>query len=318
MRLTIALTLLLAAGCREQPQSPGAAAPRRATLAAADAILTTAQTLIREGERDRAEAVLAGATETYPDDRELLLAHAELLTGLERHAEAFDLRRRALDAGDPTADVHEKIAESASFLGEWQTAAESLREATKLDAARQSAWASLAVALDELGDRDQARTAMRTAADLNPLDPVPLGWLAQDALDQSDHTTAATRARQAIKLDPDRTAWRLIEARAMTAAGDPEAALTLLLAFDTAQRFEPATLDTIAAAAEAAGRPDVAATTFEQAARAAGSDGSLWATSAEWAERAGDRAAALRAATNGSMLGDENARALLRRLESDN
>ena len=282
-----------------------------ATLEAADAILGSVQNLLRQDERDRAIGVLASAVESYPDDQELRLAYAELLTGAGRHAEALKQRERALELGPAVPGVLFDAGAAAGFVGDWALAAE--RFGAVAAAAPHDARAALrhGLALRELGRGDEAIGELRRAAALDPTRAIAWGSLAQALLDRGDAAAAIERAARARSLEPGEVVWRVLEARAVRASGDPGAALLLLVGLDEGMRTEAGVLETAAELCDQLERPGVAADLHADAARGASTDAGLWLEAARWHRRAGHLEDARQAAQNAAILGSDGARALL-------
>ena len=288
-----------------------------ATLEAADAILASVQTLLRDERRDQGLGVLASAVETYPRDRELRRAYAELLTGAGRHAEALEQRERALEIGPATHGLLFDAGASAAFVEDWALAAERFAAAAEADPSHAESALRHGLALRELGRDDGAIAELRRAARLDPTSAIAWGSLAQTLLDRGDGAGAVAPASRARSLEPGEIAWRVLEARAVRAAGDPDAALLLLSALDGEDRASRGVRETIASLCDQLQRPAIAAGLYAEAARSAGTDPALWLEAARWQRRAGDPGAAERSARTAAMLGSDAARALLRELNTD-
>ncbi|MEO1513049.1 MAG: tetratricopeptide repeat protein, partial [Planctomycetota bacterium] len=215
----------------DRPEELSASEPAEqavATLESADAVLEGVQTLIRTGESDRALAVLDAAVRTYPDDRELRLAFAELLVGRGEPGEAYAQYEVAITAGEPEAAVEFKAGGAAGLMGDREKAAAHYAKAAELEPGNADYAETLGLSLIGINDLEAAKVSLLRATAVDPDRGRSWGALAEIALRQNSTGLARQHARRAQQSQPGVAAWRVIEARALKREGSVEDALLLL------------------------------------------------------------------------------------------
>lgn len=304
-------------GCEKAPEEPADPAALVASLASADAILESVQTLVREGELDRADAVMGAAVAAYPGDIELRLAYGELLIGRGAGERAYAQYAEAIRSGADDPAVAFAAGTAAELAGLKEDAVERFAEATEGDATSAPYAVRHGLACLSINDLDGARASLLRATTLDPANAIAWGSLAEIALRKNEAEIAVRHAQAARTFAPDEPAWLVIEARALKRQGDAEAALLLLRTLPEADRWTGGVLSTESECLGLLGRPGEAGDLYEAAAeRSSGADvGRYWHQAAVWAERAGDADTARARATRSADSGSDAGRALLDRLD---
>jgi arylsulfatase A-like enzyme/Tfp pilus assembly protein PilF len=126
------------------------------------------------GDADAAERRLREVLDRNPTFTEATLLLGRILSDQGRLGEAAAVYREAVATGTASPAVHARLAVLAAFeslqRGDPAGAATSARNALETDPSSAVAWNALAVALDELGRKDEAEAAYRRAAELDPGD----------------------------------------------------------------------------------------------------------------------------------------------------
>jgi Flp pilus assembly protein TadD len=107
--------------------------------------------------------------------------------------------------------VQPQLAEAQAAAGyvawlldwDWPAAERAFRQVTQRDPNSGVAWRMLGHALSQVGQRDEAETAMRRARELEPLDPTMHALSSQVAFQARELGQAVEHARRAILTDPD-------------------------------------------------------------------------------------------------------------------
>ena len=266
-----------------------------------------------QNEFEKARVILAEAIGAASEDQELRLAHAEALLSLGETGEAYGEYEAALAIGPRTAAIEFQAGTLANVIGRPGRAIEHYQAAQTKDPTDPQIPLFLGSVLRSEGRNDEAKAALLRAVALDVADPAAWASLAQVALDENNATLAIEHARKARAIAPDEIAWRLIEARALNRIGEPAQA-ALLLSSDGGVLMTADVLETLSRSYGMLGRPEAAAETYLAA---AGQDPTnpLWKYQAAlWLERAGDAEGALTQARHASMLGHEDAGAMVERL----
>ncbi|HSL18185.1 MAG TPA: tetratricopeptide repeat protein [Methylomirabilota bacterium] len=126
------------------------------------------------GDADAAERRLRQVLDRNPTFTEATLLLGTILSDQGRLDEAAAVYREAVEMGTASPTVHARLAVLAAAgslqRGDPAGAAASARSAVETDPSSAVAWNTLAVALDELGRKDEAEAAYRRAAELDPTD----------------------------------------------------------------------------------------------------------------------------------------------------
>lgn len=323
--LAIGLLLILLGGTIAALWMGGRSAPKPATRTPANreesiaAILDAAKTYAAAERVGEAEAVVRAGVDQYPDSQDLRLAYVEILVmgaggNADRLRSAYEQAVKALEIGPRSGEALLLAGVLARGIGEMDEALEHLR------AARLAAPSSAAIALQlgqvELaqGNTEEAKASLVMASALAPDEATPHGMLAEIFLRENKVTMALEQIGRARKLQPEVSAWKVIEARARKRDNDPEAALLLLSSLPLAEKHQRAVLVTFSECYGMLKRPLEAARAWAEASDAEPLDGSLAMDAAVWFERAGELSEALRYARRAFEGGSPEAAKLVDRL----
>lgn len=275
------------------------------------AILETADTLVRQGQADRAEAVLRAAVAEHADNQDLHLALAGACVLQKKLADAYQQYEGALAIGPRTAETEFNAGTLAAQLKKLDRAEEHFSAAQATDPSDARFPLYLAQVQIGLNKPDEARKNLLLATRLDENQPVAWGTLAELSLRGNQPSVALQLVARARQLQPAATAWRVIEARAKNRLGKPEEALAVLGGIPDAERRTLPVLRLIGESCGMLHKPDEAVREFEAAAAKSPDDGDLLFETAVWCERAGDTDKALdyakRAADHGVEAGKKMA-----------
>ncbi|MBK7405664.1 MAG: tetratricopeptide repeat protein [Phycisphaerales bacterium] len=298
------------------PASAGAGTKPRAA-STVDAILSAADKLVQQGEADRAEAVLRAAVAEQPEDQELRLALAGACVMQKKLAPAYEQYEAALAIGPRTAEVEFNAGIVASQLGRIDRAEEHFSAAQASDLSDPRYPLYLAQVQIRAEEFDAARKNLMLATRLDENSAVAWGTLADLSLRQSEPNVALQLVKRARTLEPDSTAWRVIEARARNRLGQAAEALAVLQGIAVADRRQLPILRLVGETYGLLGKPAQAAKEFEEAAQATPANPDLLFETAVWCERAGRQADALRYAQQATRAGSESASKMAQRLSHE-
>jgi len=297
-------------------QSAAEAAP---SALAIEEVLRSSRSLLRNGRYGEAESVLASAVEAAPDDQDLRLAYAEALLGLRDFDRAHDQFLAAIAIGPDTPDVRFDAASVAHAAGLIDEAAEHYLQAQAMDPGDARYPLHLAQVQRKLGQTAEAKKNLLIAARLDESLDIAWGTLADIALEENKLSIARTHIQNAREIAPDSIAWRIVEARIERRGNNPERALGLLQGLSPEERArQPFVLREMALALGLLQRPADAANLYAEAAEIAPAEiaGQHFRLAAEWYERAEMIDEAIVHASRAARAGDEDAGALLDRLET--
>ncbi len=283
---------------------------------AADAILDAAKRYSASGALDRAEAVLRAGVAEHPDDTTLRRALAGVLLQEDKKPAALAQYERLVEDGSGSARDAFMAGSLAAVLGDQTKAAAYHERAQALDPTNPDYPVHLARAQIALGRLDDAKASLVRAAVLDEGRGMVWGMLAELALRENKLDMASQHIAKARRLEPEVTAWRVLEARILKRRGEPERALLLLSGLGEADRWRPPVIREMAACDGMLHRPGDALSLYEQAIRKQPDNPTLCYEGALWAERAGDPGRALELAKRARMLGKEHAAAIIERLDS--
>ncbi len=304
------------ATAEEHPGDGSSGGPGLAPPDTFEVIVRAANEHARMGNASAAERVLTEGVAQYPDDQQLRVELAELLVNAGRTRAAYDQMVAALAIGPRTAELEFQSGTIAGAIDETDLAIEHFAAAQSANPGEPAYALYLATAQTSAGDLDAARANLVRVTVLDPGNAVAWGQLAQLALRNNEPAIAMQHARKARDADPDEPAWRLIEARAMKRAGEPEQALGVLLGLDADVLVQPEYAKAAAETLGMLGRTDEAAELYERAHAADTRNPQVAFDAALWAERAGDPARALELARYAQRLGHEHAARVVERLSS--
>ncbi len=294
--------------------TPEDAGPAVATPETAAAVLDTAHRMLAEDRVGEASAVLAEAVRTYPDDAEIRRMHGDVLMQQEQFGAAYSAYEAVLALGQRDAGVEFTAGTLASMTGQPGRALEHFAAAAAAEPGNADYALYHGQALIAEGEIDAGRAQLVRATVIDGERAVAWGALAELALRENKVSMALQHAAKARELEPERTAWRVIEARAATRGGEPQRALDVLEGLDDAQRAQPGVLEAMGAAYGMMREPGKALAAYERAVRHTTSDPALTLEAALWAERAGEVERAIELAERAGMLGEPRGADLAGRL----
>ena len=277
-------------------------------LAAADPItpiLDAADTLIRQHQADRAEAVLRAAIREHPEDQQLRLALAGACILQQKLAEAYEQYEAALAIGPRTAETEFNAGTLASQLGRLDRAEEHFAAAQAIDTADARFPLYLAQVQVRQGRLAEARKNLLLATRLDETLAIAWGTLAELSLRSNEPNVALQLVARARQLEPRVAAWRVIEARAKNRIGKPEEALVVLGGIAEVERRQLPILQLIGQCFGMMGKPAEAMREFEAAAAHDPDNADLLFETALWCERAGEPGKALDYARRAGAQGNE-------------
>jgi tetratricopeptide (TPR) repeat protein len=101
-------------------------------------------------------------------DPAVLVAHADQLYDNGQYPEAVKLYRQALAAGAKDAATYNNLAITLQNLGRSDEALEALNEGIALDPSYQRIWLTLGFVSGQVGQDEQARSALQKAVEMGP------------------------------------------------------------------------------------------------------------------------------------------------------
>lgn len=312
-----ALGALWKAGLLNAPTETRAMPGARSELSPAAAIeqrLSSARTLLLQGETDRARAALSAAIIEYPDDQDLRVAYAETLLQSEQLPAAYEQFVAALSIGPRRPDLEFAAGTLAGRIGRPQLAMEHYSVAQAADPTNADYPLYLGQTQMSLGELGPAKANLVRACLLREDDPRPWGMLAEIALRENITDLALQHITRARALQPSEPAWKVIEARAHKRKGEAQQALKLLRSLSEKDRLTKPVIRLMAECHGMLREPDIAAALFAEAADMAPDDAELAYEAAVSLERIGDSARAGPYAERAVAGGVEGARELLDRI----
>jgi len=245
------------------------------------AYLTLADLRARAGRLDLAIPLYERGLRIETDDAR---GHANLglaLSRLERHDEARAPLERALElhreapqrselSGAKLAAPHAALADVLARSGELAAAIEHYRHALALDATRERARGNLGLALSRAGRFAEARPLLEEALAFDRLNAELQAGMGRTFSGLGRPGDAARHFRNALKLRPgwrhasNDLAW-LLATTWKAEVRNPEEAVRLIATALLDEEYQPAMLDTLAAALAADGRFDEAVSAADRA-----------------------------------------------------
>ena len=191
-----------------------------------------ADLLLEQGLKARAVAPIRAIAEAG-SEKSAWRRLARVLTELSRAGEAVAAWRKVLEIAPTDVEAHAALAEILE--ADVAEALPHLRAVAEATPKKPEVWRALARALGSAGDAEGAAEAWRRALVLDPADTE--GFQAVTALFEAEPSKAAPPLRAMVEAAPKSpAAWRAL-ARALTAAGETDAAIEAwrrLLKFDAA------------------------------------------------------------------------------------
>ncbi len=291
------------------PTGPGVA-----SMETIEAVLATVKRLRDENQPSAAESVLSGAVRQYPADQDLRLAFVDLLMAGRRWSEAYDQALAAIEIGQVPAPVEFTAGTLANMTNRPHLAAAHYANAMRLNPNDPDYPMYLASVQLKLNETQEAKASLAIASRLAPDRAQVYGMLAQIALSENKLGIAGQQIVKARQLQPAEPAWVLMEARIRKREGDTEKALDLLHMLPQQELDMPGTLALLAECYGFLGRPGEAASRYLDAAARQPTNPELAFEAAQWLERTGERAEAVRWARRAEELGHPRASGWIRGL----
>lgn len=303
-----------------------------------EAALASAATYQRESKFPEAAAILAKLAEQAPTDQRVRLAWGQALLGMKEYAKAYAqyeaalaLEPGAMKPGAGTNGVGTPVtssragqlhaeAGSVAFLAQKPERAiehysmAQTAEPTNPRHPLYLAMAQLRVAETASDPSELESAAMASLVRATLLDPdmgEAWGTMAELELRRNHADLAAQHLEKALKLQPESTKWRLVQARVLNRQGKPEQAVAVLSGLPASDRTSKPVLKLLGESFGLLKRPGDAADAYQQAAEMNTSDAELWYQAAVWHQRAGRKEPAMKAARLAASLGSQEARELV-------
>lgn len=280
-----------------------------------DDILNAVQSLKRDQQWDKAEALLTSAIAKNAEEQALYVQYAEVLIGKDQQDKAYEQYEKALAIGPRSAELEFVAGTTASAAGRLDRAEEHFGAA---QAQNKTDWKPplfLAQVQVKQNNFAEAKKNLLMATHLKSDLGVAWGTLAEIALRENDASIALQHIAKARELEPDSVLWRLVQARALKRVGKPQEALDALAGLDETQRLEPGILAIMGECYGLLRKPADAAALYAGMSDRFGDRGELALEAAQWFERAGDKENARKYAERASFLSVAGATELLERVK---
>jgi predicted Zn-dependent protease len=300
-------------GPGETPPKPAEPAAKVLTPERLEEIVTAALGKAQSGEFGHAETLIENAIREYPKSQELYLALAQLKAGRDPEG-SYKVFAAAVAIGPATGPIQYGAGSAALGAGLLDRAGEHFAAAIGAEPRVAEFHVGLAEVFNRQGKIEDALAELTKASNLAPDKPGVWAVMADLSLKQNRPTVAIQYIKRARDLEPKRSAWRLVEARALNRMGKPQEAVDLLGALDEGERVQ---IPVVRLAAESFGllnRPVDAAAWWIRAADAVPTRADVAYDAALSARKAGNLAEAKRLAERASVLGHADAKALTREL----
>ena len=168
---------------------------------AVDARMMVGRALFAEGQLDAAAEQFGLALRMRPVFPDAQLGLGEARFAQQRYLEAAGAYRAYLDQGGTTAGVWINLGIALQHIGQTDDAIRSFRRATELDPESSSAYRNLASTLLEKGDAAAAVPAARRAVELRADDPLAHDLLGLALLAQHNVDEAIAQFQEAVRLN---------------------------------------------------------------------------------------------------------------------
>ena len=280
-----------------------------------DAVVHASQDYLSRGKSGTAMAILDRAVDLYPGEGSLHALRGQALVSLGKKDKALEAFERACFVGPDSAVNRDFAATLAAELGLDTQAVSHWARAQQLAPDNPKYPLYRAQVERRLGKVDEAKASLMLAGGLDPDIGVVWATLAAIALDENNPEMVLQHIARARALEPGNVSYRVIEAKGLRRLNRPGDALTLLGALDEASRTNLDVVEEMALCYGMLSKPKDAAALYDAALAKRPDDGPLALTTAEWFERAGDKATALDRAQRAAMLNARGAREMVERLQ---
>jgi len=190
--------------------------------------INLAMLLGENGRGEEALAVLDSLLMAVPGQIDALIQRATQLRRMQRFDEAVATARMAVAFHRSAARAHHALGMCLMKVAQFNQAADTFAEASRLDPAHVETWINRGVALKESGDLQGAEASYRHALALSPHDAVIHNNLANALVALGRGGEAIALYRKAVDLDPSYADAKANLGLAVRDAGDIAEALTLL------------------------------------------------------------------------------------------
>jgi len=279
-----------------------------------DAVRGSIASLVGKDRWEAAGKIAGGAVRQYPGDRELRVQYAQVLQGLKRFDEAYEQYAQALAIGPADAATAYLAGLCANSAGMMEEALSNLELARTREPKNARYALELGLVQFNAGLMDEARASLTVARQLDPNSAIAWGMLAQIALKKGERSIALQYVTKARELDPQAMDWRVVEARAIV-RDDPQRAATLLDGVRVEALRRPDVRSVLRSAYGAMGEFGRVAEIFAKASDAEPSSVDLALETADLFDRAGQRERAIEYAQRAAIMGGDEARGMLARLQ---
>jgi len=280
-----------------------------------DAVMHAAQDYLSRGKTGTALAILDRAVEKYPGEGSLHALRGQALVATGKKDLALEAFERACFVGPDSAPNRDFAATIAAELGRDDQAVSHWAMAQQLAPDNPKYPLYRAQVLRRMGKTDEAKANLMLAAGLDPDIGVVWATLAAIALDENSPEMVLQHIARARALEPQNVSYRVIESKGLRRLNRPGDALTLLGAMDAQSRAQLDVVEEMSLCYGMLNKPKEAAALYEGVLAQHPDDGKLALATAEWLERAGDKAGALDKAQRAAMLDTRGAREMVERLQ---
>ena len=277
-------------------------------------ILDSARVYHRQGDLAKAEIVLSAGIREHPEDQQMRIAYAETLMMSGQFDSAFYHYTEALRIGPRDAFLEFVAGTIASKIGEPGLAEAHFTAAHSKDPTQPSYGLYLAQVQISLHKYDEAISSLIQTRPLDPDNAMIYGTLAEIYTKKNKTNLALNQIEFARTLEPDRSAWKIIEARLLKRKGAAQQALLLLNSLPPAERNSKAILRSRAECFGMLSRPQDAASLYQSMSDAHPDDAELAFEAAVWFDKAGQGEKAIAYGERARALGNKSADKLVQRL----
>lgn len=233
-----------AAERRERVVEAISARPDGATELPADparisAVLESALEYARAGKAAEAGAIYAEAARDFAGSRDVRVAYGEFLASQRRLEESYAQYEAALAIGPREPAIEFAAGTVANTIGRPERALEHYTAAQTGDPSNARYPLFLALVQNKLGKTDDAKVSLLRVVKMKPDEGMAWGTLADIMLRENAVDLALQHIAEARRLQPEMTAWRVVEARALKRKGKPREALDVIAGIGDAEKREP-------------------------------------------------------------------------------
>ena len=294
--------------------APTAEATFDQNAAVVDALLDAARDYVQQGDLTKAEIILAQAVREHPEDQQLRIAYAETLLMSDQLDASYHQHTEALRIGPRDADLEFIAGTLAHRMGELGLAEAHFTAAQSADPNQPVYGLVLAQVQLAQGEYDKAAAALIRVRPLDPYNATIYGTLAEIYLRLNKTDVSLEQIAHARRLEPNKTVWKVIQARGLKRTGDARRALLILNSLPAADRDSRPILRNRAECYGMLSRPIDAARMYGSASDALPDDAEFALEAAIWFDRAARPDEAITYGRRAQQLGSDAAAKLVQRL----